>query len=232
MAFNRKEAGELLAACHRRCCICHRFCGIKMELDHMQPGGEGGSDDIDNAIPVCFECHAEIHLYNDQHPLGRKYRMEELRHHKEQWLKTCKENPLQIVDSSSVKNVGPLHSLIDELEFNEVVSNQKDVNAIGCPFEVSQFDRAVQAGLISLLNPQVRDSLYPCYLHLKRANERLKRVVFADNPARHADALNSAQHEVMKATTQIRQAREHLLAFLSSESENTVPDPNEGGNQT
>jgi 5-methylcytosine-specific restriction endonuclease McrA len=31
-----------------------------METDHIIPKEDGGSDDIDNAIPVCLECHAEI----------------------------------------------------------------------------------------------------------------------------------------------------------------------------
>ena len=223
MPFNRDEACKLLAACHRRCCICHRFSGIKMELDHIIPSAEGGSDHSENAIPVCFECHAEIHLYNDQHPRGHKFRPAELRLHKEQWLKICNENPLHIVDTVPVKTVGPLHSLIDELEFNDSVSTRKDVGEIGCPFEVSQFDRAIDAGLISLLEPKVRDSLYDCYLHLKRANERLKQVVFAENPGRRADALNEAQHDVIKASIWVREARAQLLQFLSSESESADP---------
>jgi hypothetical protein len=74
VGFRDKEAIELLVACHRRCCIYHRFCGFKMELDHIEPRAEDGSDDIDNAIPVCFECHTGIHLYNNDHPHGRKYR--------------------------------------------------------------------------------------------------------------------------------------------------------------
>ena len=48
MAFDRDQVADLLAKCHRRCCICHRFCGFKMETDHMQPTGEGGKADIDN----------------------------------------------------------------------------------------------------------------------------------------------------------------------------------------
>ncbi len=86
MGFQREEVSQLLAACHRRCCVCHRYCGVKMETDHIVPASEGGSNTIDNAIPVCFECHAEIHSYNDKHPRGRKFLANELRVHKEQWL--------------------------------------------------------------------------------------------------------------------------------------------------
>jgi len=69
--FPQKDVDELLAACHRRCCICHRFCGVKIETDHMTPRDEVGPSTIDNAIAVCFECPAEIHSYNDRHPRGQ-----------------------------------------------------------------------------------------------------------------------------------------------------------------
>ena len=91
--FPQDKAVELLARCHRRCCICHRFCGVKMELDHMVPRADGGSSEIDNAIPVCFECHAEIHAYNDKHPRGRKFQPAELKLHKDQWLAFCEKTP-------------------------------------------------------------------------------------------------------------------------------------------
>jgi len=55
--FNQKEVEHLLAKCHRRCCICHRFCGVKIETDHIIQPKDGGDNSIANAIPVCFECH-------------------------------------------------------------------------------------------------------------------------------------------------------------------------------
>jgi len=42
MAFPEKEAQALIVQCHRRCCICHRFCGVKMELDHIVPREQDG----------------------------------------------------------------------------------------------------------------------------------------------------------------------------------------------
>ena len=50
MVFNPKEVSKLLAKCHRRCCICHRFCGTKMETDHIIPKSEKGTDKIENAL--------------------------------------------------------------------------------------------------------------------------------------------------------------------------------------
>jgi hypothetical protein len=69
-----------------------------METDHMTPRAEGGDDSIENAIPVCFECQAEIHGYNDNHPRGRKFTAAELRLHKQQWIAICESSP-QLLDS-------------------------------------------------------------------------------------------------------------------------------------
>src|SRR5947207_6124741 len=97
-----------------------------METDHIQPKAEGGSDQIENAIPVCFECHAEIHSYNDQHPRGRKFRPDELRAHKQQWLEICRNHAEVLLAAARSSDVGPLQALIDELAFNIGVTRYPD----------------------------------------------------------------------------------------------------------
>ena len=92
MGFKQNEVDDLLIKCHRRCCICHRYCGVRMEIHHIIPKSEGGSDAIDNAIAVCFDCHAEIKHYNPKHPRGRCFTPNELKGHKEQWSAFCAVN--------------------------------------------------------------------------------------------------------------------------------------------
>ncbi len=89
MTFPKEVVEELLVACHRCCCLCHKFCGSKIEIHHIIPKSEGGQDTIENAIALCFDCHAEVGAYNAKHPKGRKFSPEELSKHKEQWLKLC-----------------------------------------------------------------------------------------------------------------------------------------------
>jgi hypothetical protein len=60
MPFNRDEVDALLTAGHRRCSICHRFCGVKIETDHIEQAADCGPDDIKNAIPVCLEAYVAI----------------------------------------------------------------------------------------------------------------------------------------------------------------------------
>ena len=109
-----------------------------MELHHIVPHEAHGTDEIGNAIPVCFECHAEIALYNDKHPRGRKYRSDELRLHKDQWLKICDSQPEALVEGPRMADVGPVQALVDELEFNEAVSAQSIQTGMGCPFETDR----------------------------------------------------------------------------------------------
>jgi hypothetical protein len=156
MGFDRNEVAELLVKCHRRCCICHRFCGVKMETDHITPKAEGGKDEIENAIPVCFECHAEIHAYNDKHPKGRKFTPEEIRGHKEQWLKVCETRP-EVFTEPSKYEVGPITALIDELDYNAHASTELYGNFV-CSFRDEQFRKAISAGAyqfcLMMLNSQ------------------------------------------------------------------------------
>jgi len=157
--FPRDQVDELLKACHRRCCICHRFCGVKIETDHIIPAADGGPDDIDNAIPVCFECHAEIHSYNPRHPRGRKFRPEELKGHKEQWLELCKSRPEMFINAARDSDVGPLQALIDELEFDVVVSEYSSYDTVGCLFFDDQFRRAIREGAIATLREDLKKQI-------------------------------------------------------------------------
>lgn len=77
----------VLVACGRRCAICHKFCGMKMECHHIVPEAEGGPSTFDNCIPLCFDCHADVGSYNPRHPKGTRYTTDELKGHRDNWFK-------------------------------------------------------------------------------------------------------------------------------------------------
>ncbi len=76
---------QAMLACGRRCCICHRFVGVKIECHHIFPEGKGGANSYENCIPVCFDCHADVGHYNPQHPKGTRFTPEELIGHRDKW---------------------------------------------------------------------------------------------------------------------------------------------------
>lgn len=82
---------EALAACGRSCSVCHKFCGTNIELHHIHPEAEGGNSTLENCIPLCFDCHADVGHYNVRHPKGTKYSMQELIRHRDRWFKVQSE---------------------------------------------------------------------------------------------------------------------------------------------
>ena len=85
MGFPPKVKEDALIACGRSCCICHRFCGLKIELHHIKWESNGGTNDFENAIPLCFDCHADMRSYDANHPKGTKYTEAELIRHRDAW---------------------------------------------------------------------------------------------------------------------------------------------------
>uniref|UniRef100_UPI0040494BB1 HNH endonuclease n=1 Tax=Flavobacterium sp. TaxID=239 RepID=UPI0040494BB1 len=87
MGFNQSIVESALLACGRHCCLCHKFCGTKIELHHIEQRKNGGEDTFDNCLPLCFDCHADVMQYNPEHPKGKKYNFSELKKHREKWYK-------------------------------------------------------------------------------------------------------------------------------------------------
>jgi hypothetical protein len=217
--FSQKDVDALLTACHRRCCICHRFCGVKIETDHIVPRDEGGPSTIENAIAVCFECHAEIHSYNDRHPRGRKFRPEELLRQKEQWLEICNTRPNIFVTKFSTAEVGPLQALIDELEFNMDVTNNSSADRLGCLFLEEQFRKAIGSGSIATLREELKRDLIGAYVAIGRANQRIAAAVGhtgKSDPLQ--ESLYKAFGSIAECSGPIKKAHLALLTFLGSES--------------
>lgn len=44
---------------HFRCCRCQN---IGVEVHHIIPEKDGGTDDVDNAAPLCQKCHAIFNI--------------------------------------------------------------------------------------------------------------------------------------------------------------------------
>lgn len=42
MGFSDDVRAKALISCGRHCCICHKFCGLKMQLHHIVQQADGG----------------------------------------------------------------------------------------------------------------------------------------------------------------------------------------------
>ena len=78
MPFDTKTKTRMFIKSGRLCCLCLKQCGANIEAAHIIDHAKGGSDEEENGIPVCFDCHQEIGAYDPGHPLGNKFTSEEL----------------------------------------------------------------------------------------------------------------------------------------------------------
>lgn len=92
MSFPQTVSDEALVKCGRCCCICHKFCGTKIELHHIKQKVYGGEDTIDNCIPLCFDCHEDMGKADPNHPRGKRYTENELKQHRDNWFKHIEES--------------------------------------------------------------------------------------------------------------------------------------------
>ncbi len=93
MGFSNAVKKEALFESKRSCCLCHTFCGRDVDVHHIKHQNEGGGDDLQNAVVLCFDCHSESGHYNQKHPKGNKYSPEELKKFRDEWWVWCKDHP-------------------------------------------------------------------------------------------------------------------------------------------
>jgi len=141
MPFPLNVKEEALVACGRCCCICHKFCGTKIEVHHIQEVSEGGDNGLDNAIPLCFDCHADMRSYDFKHPKGNKYSQSELKRHRDIWFEKVKgniglANRAEVVETD--KNVYQL--LVKILPWDGSINFIRTNDFAGWSFELARLD--------------------------------------------------------------------------------------------
>ncbi len=80
MPFSEKLKEDLVKKANYRCSICHRLATL--QIHHIVPQCEGGSDEIDNAVPLCVACH-KIYGFN---PLNRMF----IKRKRDNWYEKAK----------------------------------------------------------------------------------------------------------------------------------------------
>src|SRR5262249_27506902 len=114
MPFSVAIKQEAILKSRRHCCFCKKWAGRNIEVHHLIQEADGGSNEIDNAIVLCFDCHADAGHYNPHHPLGNKIDATELRKNRDEWWKWCEEHlfdplpddPIRVSPSSLVLEAG------------------------------------------------------------------------------------------------------------------------------
>jgi hypothetical protein len=136
MSFPPEIAERALLDCGRHCCLCHKFCGSKIELHHIVARADGGGDTYDNCIPLCFDCHAETRAYDPKHPKGRKFTVSELREHRNRWYEKVK--------NSQGVTISPDYLKIDRelfVKIREILPSTGAIELVRCQDYFGSFPR-------------------------------------------------------------------------------------------
>jgi hypothetical protein len=190
MAFPEAAANQLLVACKRHCCVCWRRCGFRIELHHIKPKAEGGADDIDNAIPVCFDCHAEIESTG---PRGRRFKEHELQEHRRSWLALVGSNPAALIAAAQQQSeTGPLEALLAELEYNLTIASGHPEEGFP-PFATRQFERSIATNALATLPDGVRKRVHYVYVAIQRVNYHLQEMISVDRTGGRGSAFAATQ---------------------------------------
>lgn len=140
MPFPPKVREDALLASGRHCSLCHKFCGTKIELHHIVQKTEGGQDNFENCIPLCFDCHADMRSYDHKHPKGTKYTSHELKRHRDNWYEKVRASPNPTYDQKSLELDKAVYvAILKPIPYNTVMRRIEEYDFIE-PFPVSIFE--------------------------------------------------------------------------------------------
>jgi hypothetical protein len=95
MSFSPTIRDEVFTKSARHCSVCHRFKGLNLEIHHIVPKNDSGQDTFDNAICLCFDCHADAGHYFAGHPKGSRVTPNELIRQRDEWYLIVQEHKIQ-----------------------------------------------------------------------------------------------------------------------------------------
>jgi hypothetical protein len=83
--FKAKDVIKILLWCERHCCLCEITCDTNIIIHHIeQEGSKEKLSNIDNALPLCYDCHGRVKSYNPKHAVGTSYKIRELKTRRDQ----------------------------------------------------------------------------------------------------------------------------------------------------
>lgn len=141
MSFPPKVKEDVMVACSRHCSLCHKFCGIKIEIHHIRPRASGGPDTFENAIPLCFDCHADMRTYDALHPKGTKYSENELVRLRDIWYKKVESSGGVYSVSTAETDKGVYLALLNTLPWNGSMSFISGTHFSAHPFPVDNLNQ-------------------------------------------------------------------------------------------
>lgn len=188
MSFSPEVKEEVLVACGRCCCICHKFCGLKIEVHHIQEVSEGGDNSANNAIPLCFDCHADMRGYDFNHPKGNKFSRSELLRHRDNWYEKMNGN-IGLANKSDIMETDKkvYEFLTNTLPWDNSIKFIKDFNFGWDSFESSElkdfwaFLDHYQNPAFKFIDPDLEKFRANLYKHIEKFMHTIAAETFSTN---------------------------------------------------
>lgn len=139
-----EDRAKMLLWCARHCCFCGKACTTNIVVHHID--GDSSNNDLDNLIPVCFDCHGELERYNPKHPVGTKYRHLEITTRREQIYDLYTRQYLRQVDIK-----------ISRYHLGMLERKERELDDISCSVQTLSKDIPVRLKLC--LKPYQEDQL-------------------------------------------------------------------------
>lgn len=118
--FREDDKIKILLWCYRHCCLCGEPCGTNIVIHHIEQEGENLSD-IENAIPLCSNCHQKIGSYNPKHSVGTKYKVKEIKARRDQIYEKFTRHltpPIQFEITQVIRNIRRFNRKFPDVGFN------------------------------------------------------------------------------------------------------------------
>lgn len=116
MTMPEELASELLSNCGRHCCICRRFRPVHLQVHHIVPQSEGGTDDSDNLIALCLTCHSDVHT---KRPFTRRFTHSELKLHRNKVIQLVADGSL-VPSEETIVEVSQILETVREHSFGDL----------------------------------------------------------------------------------------------------------------
>lgn len=129
MPFSEKVKLEAKKKSNFRCCICNK---VFVEVHHIIPESEGGSNTIDNAAPLCSSCHD---LFG-----GNPEKRKQIRQMRDQWWELMNQRHLNLLAENDLDSL----TIIEENPDNINQLKDKGIAIYHFVFEYEDFEKSAQ----------------------------------------------------------------------------------------
>ena len=119
MVFSDKIKVEAKSKSYYMCCLCRELKFL--EVHHIIPQKENGSDALDNAVALCADCHGTY----DGNPQKRKY----LREMRDFWYEHC-ERTFSVKNLEHLKNASIVLEQIHEHHEQRIKDFESKINTL------------------------------------------------------------------------------------------------------